>query len=358
MKQTKKWKSIQALRGVAALGVLASHSLRIESKYSGGDTFLPEIFLFGMTGVDLFFVISGFIMVAVTRGRFSGKGEVSRFLWHRVTRIYPTYWFYLLLTLAVFIVRPMWVNASQGHEASLISSFLLIPSNQAPLVMVAWSLVHEVWFYIVFAVLLKAGEKSLPQYLFFWAVVVLASNIFINTAELTPVLRIAVHPYTLEFIIGALVSIITHKEGAPHQAWLVIAVIFLCGIPFVGELGVLNLDVLKTDGLYRVGIIGPMYGALILSITTIEKRNSQLIPKSMVWIGDMSYTIYLSHVLILSALGRIWAMTHSNPGTSLDNVIALSIMWFAAIGYGWIGYRLVELPLANLAKRLQDRLAI
>jgi exopolysaccharide production protein ExoZ len=86
-------------------------------------------------------VISGFIMVTVTKGRFTLDGEVMRFLWGRLTRIYPTYWFYFFLTLAVFLIKPDWVNASQGHQIQLIPSFFLLPSHQLPLVMVAWSLI-------------------------------------------------------------------------------------------------------------------------------------------------------------------------------------------------------------------------
>ena len=139
----KKLQSIQALRGIALLGVIGFHFLFIEKKYSGGDFLLPDFLHLGQSGVDLFFVISGFIMVTVTKGRFTLNGEVIRFLWGRLTRIYPTYWFYFFLTLAIFLIKPAWVNASQEHQTQLISSFLLLPSDQLPLVMAAWSLSHE-----------------------------------------------------------------------------------------------------------------------------------------------------------------------------------------------------------------------
>src|SRR5262245_65089484 len=92
-RQGEKIEAIQALRGVAVLAVVAFHSLVFERKYSGGDLVLPGWFRFGESGVDLFFVISGFVMVTVTRGRFGKFNEVVRFLWSRATRIYPTFWF-------------------------------------------------------------------------------------------------------------------------------------------------------------------------------------------------------------------------------------------------------------------------
>jgi peptidoglycan/LPS O-acetylase OafA/YrhL len=97
-----KFLSIQALRGIAALGVVAFHSLSIEQKYSNGDSLLPDFFRLGQSGVDLFFVISGFVMVTVTKERFKINGESMRFLWGRLSRIYPTYWFYFLLVGSIF----------------------------------------------------------------------------------------------------------------------------------------------------------------------------------------------------------------------------------------------------------------
>ena len=135
--QSKKIAAVQALRGVAALAVVAIHATAIERKYSGGDLLLPEWLRFGASGADLFFVISGFVMVTVTGGCFGRINEVLRFLWGRVTRIYPTYWFYFFITLAALLWQPSWVNNSLPQQVSLWASFLLLPTNTLPLMMVA-----------------------------------------------------------------------------------------------------------------------------------------------------------------------------------------------------------------------------
>lgn len=67
--------------------------MTIEQKYGGTQTILPDFFNFGMFGVDLFFVISGFVMIAVTRGKFQNLKQATRFIYHRASRIYPAYWF-------------------------------------------------------------------------------------------------------------------------------------------------------------------------------------------------------------------------------------------------------------------------
>lgn len=104
---------IQALRGVAVLAVVLFHVLFVEAKYANGDLWLPHVLALGESGVDLFFVISGFIMVTITQSRFRRASEFGRFLYSRVSRIYPTYWFYFFIVLAVFMLRPQWVNASR-----------------------------------------------------------------------------------------------------------------------------------------------------------------------------------------------------------------------------------------------------
>jgi Acyltransferase family len=94
--------TIQAARGFAANLVVLSHLSIVEAKYTRGDV-LPACTFYGIAGVDLFFVLSGFIMVAVA-GHYTGPVD---FLWRRATRIYPTYWLISLPLLALAIVAPL-----------------------------------------------------------------------------------------------------------------------------------------------------------------------------------------------------------------------------------------------------------
>ncbi len=349
-----KWLFIQALRGVAILAVVVFHLMSIEIKYSGGDLLLPDFLRLGQSGVDLFFVISGFVMVTVTRGRFARNREIGRFLWGRLSRIYPTYWFYFFLTAAVFLIRPNWVNSSQGHQAELFSSFFLLPNRQPPLVMVVWSLIHELWFYAVFAVLLKFNEKRLLSSLLVWGMIVATANAFATIANLSAGVRIVLHPYTFEFIIGALVAIFVASECSrkvsSRMSLMVVIVLFLVGLPLVYV-----FDILKEAGIMRVSIIGTLYGLLMLSLATLEREKKFIVPRFLQSIGDISYTVYLSHVLILSALGRLWAMANPARNSLVDNMIVCLLMVASVVSYGWIGYRLVELPILGVAHRLRIR---
>lgn len=350
----KKWLSIQALRGVAVLGVVLFHSQVIERKYSGGDFLLPGFLRFGQSGVDLFFVISGFVMVTVTKGRFASNRETMRFLWGRLARIYPTYWFYFFLTLAIFLVRPDWVNSSQERQADLVRSLFLLPDDRLPLVMVAWSLIHELWFYLVFAVMLRFNERLLLPSLLLWGTIIIVVNMFVTVDELSAGLRIALHPYSLEFAVGALAALFVHSDRtrifSSRKALLIALVVVSAGLSLVYTHNVLRGVVLK-----RVGVIGALYGLLVLSLAASEKETQVSIPRPLQLLGDVSYTVYLSHVLVLSAIGRMWMMAHPAPNSLYDNFLAFLIMLAAVVGYGWVGYRLIERPMLTVSHRLRTR---
>jgi exopolysaccharide production protein ExoZ len=246
------------------------------------------------------------------------------------------------------------VNSSQGNQADLVKSFLLWPSGRLPLVMVAWSLIHELWFYIVFAVILRFNERLLLPFLLLWGAVVITVNTFVTTAGLWPGIRIALHPYSLEFVVGALVALFVYRGRTDMfsscKAFLIVMLAVSAGLYFVYA-----HDLLNDASLVRVGIIGILYGLLVLSFAASEKAGRMATPRSMQFLGNISYTVYLSHTLVLSAIGRMWMMINPVPDRLYDNLLAFLIMVAAVIGYGWVGYRLVEQPALAVSHRLRTR---
>ena len=338
--------SIQALRGCAALAVVFFHLLTIEQKYLAGGSLLPGALAFGQTGVDLFFVISGFVMVLTTHGDHGTGAAAGRFLLARVTRIYPVYWFYLAITAAAFLARPDWVNASQGHRADLLTSFLLLPARELPLVMVAWSLIHELWFYLVFAGLLLLPRRWLPAALTSWAVAIVAVNLAAAGPDQHPAFLVASHPYTLEFIAGAMAALVlphvaTHWRPLPLA---LAATLLLAGVTLAG-LG----DVVTADASIRAITLGPLYALLLALMVMAEQGGLLVIPRFLTDLGDRSYTIYLAHVLVLSACGRLWlALPKELTGWPGSANLALLLMLAAVLLWGRLGYELIERPLSRL----------
>ncbi len=294
-------------------------------------------------------------MVTVTKGRFARNGEMVRFLWGRLTRIYPTYWFYFFLTFAIFLIKPNWVNSTQGNQFQFLSSFLLLPGNQLPLVMVAWSLIHELWFYMVFAVLLRFHERLLLPSLLLWGAIVTIVNLLFTVTGFSAGARIVFHPYSLEFIIGALVAVYISRERASKFSAR-IAVLIITFVLSVGLPAIYVFNLLQPERTLRMSvIIGMLYGFLVLSVVMLEKLDTFALPKFLQFIGDVSYTVYLSHILVLSAIGRLWLMATPAPSSLSDNMLACFTMLAAVVGYGWIGYRLVEQPILQVSHRLRTR---
>ncbi|AAZ37393.1 acyltransferase [Pseudomonas savastanoi pv. phaseolicola] len=339
--------SLQGLRGMAVLGVVLFHMMSVESKFSGGDILLPPMLDFFQLGVDLFFVISGFVMVIVSRGRFQSGVEARRFLFNRVSRIYPTYWLYFFITLAVYLVQPGMVNS--GHGASnLIMSFLLLPNDKVLLVMVAWSLLFELWFYVVYSGFLLFRERSVPLLLGGWALIIIVFNVLADWQDYSPALKIILHPYALEFILGAALALFfygRHSARVPTAAVLAsLGGALLLGVPLIGYFRLYD-----SQGLLRMLMVGGTFGLLVLTLALLERRRQLAVPGFLVAVGDMSYTIYLSHLLVLGVIGRVWSLVGAWPESYLDNLFFALLMMAATVCYGWVGYRCFEKPVLDRA---------
>ncbi len=350
----KKLNSIQVLRGVASIAVVLYHMLIIEKKYSGGDLYLPAVFKIGQSGVDLFFVISGFIMVTITQRKWGPEVDRGEFLLHRFARIYPNYWFYFFVTLSVIIVQPTLVNASQGNQFNFFTSLLLIPSSTLPLVLVAWSLIYEVYFYLVFSTILKFRKKQVVTFLFVWLIFLITVNFFYRY-PLNPVIGLLTSPYSIEFILGAFSALlISNKRVQRFPVWFFLVIIMglILAMPFLFH----RFYATDLTEVFRQSIVfGIVFSLLVIASVELEKRLDLRLPAFLIKIGDVSYTIYLSHVLILGVTGRLWAAYFQKPFLVWDNLLVFPIMLAAIITYSFIAYRLIEYPSYHLFVRLVSK---
>lgn len=351
-----KFISIQAARGIAALMVLAFHAMSVDAKYSSAGL-LSSALSFGQTGVDLFFVVSGFVMAVTTRRR-SGAHDAGRFLVHRAARIYPTYWVYFFALLAVYAVAPAIVNSSQGGRVDLWHSFLLLPSATLPLLMVAWSLTLELWFYVVFALLVCAPRKILAPALAAWAGAIFLYAMMSSVPE-SPYARVLVHPFTLEFIAGALVGLFTQARAYPRITQANALAFLLAGLGLLawGYFGnfVDGSDVIATARLDRVLVVGSGYALTILGLVSLE-ANGVIAPFALLGrLGNSSYSLYLSHLLTLNLCARIW---FSSPAGDRDSLANAALFWVlcivACLAVGVVGYHLTERPVQRLMARLDS----
>jgi exopolysaccharide production protein ExoZ len=263
-----KLRSIQVLRGVAAAGVLIWHS---SSKT------LPV----GAAGVDLFFVISGFIISKVMVGR-----SPSDFIADRLWRIFPPYWVAAL---------PWFIFAFVGGAATVpktLASLTLWPwyGHLAwQYLRPAWTLSFEMLFYAGAAISIVTGR---PRLITGTALLLVAANLT-GGGSLAQFLGC---PLILEFLIGALIGRL--RGSTPVAVALIpLAVLALWLSParlFVEVEGVPALITAQ-----RTLWWGLPAAALVYSALTFERAFAGAWSRLPVFLGDASYSIYLTHFTVL-----------------------------------------------------------
>lgn len=338
----KRLVGIQILRALSILTVVWIHLTIIERKYGADVTFIPSWLTHAFGGIDIFFVISGLMMVLVTRGQFHSVENALRFAFDRIVRIYPLYWLFTTSVLVVYLINPKLVNSAQENRIDLLASYLLLPSDLVPLINVAWMLVHVLYFYFTFTLfLLLLRENHLAIALGGWAILVTLGQFYCFFSSCGATLNLVTHPHTFEFIAGCYIGILyrRHFHRFGLAAFVAGTVLLVGGIIYLSPLpagqGVSNWN--------RVSIFGLPATLIVYGVTALEAKGSLVLPARLQSLGDASYSIYLSHVPILTLLGRVWSWFSSRD--LLNHLVALSLMLSAVIWFGIFSYRLIEKPM-------------
>ena len=344
---------IQTLRGVAAVLVLLAHLSQIES-WSSPDRIMGDWALWGFAGVDLFFVISGFIMVYVTWGVGGGPKDAGRFLWRRATRIYPLYWVVSSAVLAAWLLRPGLVFGS-NPDPDILRSFLLLPDQSLPLLTVGWTLVFEMYFYVVFALaLLLPGKWQFPV-IVVWAVAAQS----LDPPGSGPVLELVFSPLVREFLFGGLIAWVAlttlaldpilgggAQTGGRPRAVIALAALALLALGLLSAAGAgEGALAVAEDHALRTEAFG-LPAAALVTLALLSPHSASAVGR---WLGDISYSLYLTHVLVLAVLGRLWE-PWARAG-AWDNLVVLPAVFGSCILVGAATYYVVERPLIRWFRR-------
>jgi exopolysaccharide production protein ExoZ len=331
-KKQGKLLSVQAARGVAALLVVLYHSGRMVAlpQYVG---FIPlsGFFNFGHAGVDFFFVLSGFIIYFVHNGDIGRSEAIPRYLWRRLTRIYPIYWIVTAFILVLASLRPE--RLELGH---VVKSILLMPHNMEPLLGVAWTLQHEILFYLMFLTLIIRRHVGIIS-LVLWVTVIIA-----GISRMLPhsygLLFIA-SPFHLQFFMGMAVAhiIINHKVPAPHLWALSGACAFF--VVCMSE----NARLVSATAALSQTLYGLSAAITLLGFAAVELKGDLIIAKSASFLGEASYSIYLLHTIVIGLSARVLmnlGIVKTMPGWSVMVCAAV-----AAVVSASMLYQFVERPL-------------
>jgi len=338
----RHFKSIQVLRAVAAIGVLTLHAATEKVTHMGGEPGPFRNFLLGAAGVDLFFVISGFVMVYSSESLFGRTEGPRTFFLRRLARIAPLYW---AVTVAI-ILYIYTVHGAKLWEiyspASLIASFLFWPYPRIdgfafPVHLLGWTLNFEMFFYAVFAFAILLPRRVAIPAVSIAFVALAAAGRYLSLP--LPFLFWA-NPIIVEFCYGMAIALI-YREGfrlPPAAAWAL-------GIAACAAYASAYAPINEWRVLYW-----GLPGAALVAACALSAHTWRPGPAGRFFglLGDASYSLYLVHPLTFPLVR--WTIGRFFVGTDAGWVYA-AIAYAAAIAASVACYLAFERPITRALQR-------
>ncbi len=337
--------NIQALRAFAAICVAISHTTSNQGIKAG--------FSFGTSGVDLFFVISGFIICYIT------AFDSSQFFLKRIIRVVPFYWAGTLCVFVLALFRPNLLHHTTADPVMLAKSLFFVPYVQPigpfPLLILGWTLNYEIYFYAMFAVGLRISAKHARA---ICAALILA--VFVATKFVAPASTLSTfygQDVVLEFLFGMMAfqlmqSLPSAFTPAPRRDWGFALALF--GLA-VGVAGLLwdRTFARRVSGLWTVGIpaLIVVCSALVLEFRyRVAGRG-----RTLLLLGEASYVLYLVHPYVIYGILRVAVPSATHwPEWAKWPLVALAVAAACAVAVALHLY--FEKPvLAALRRRLIHR---
>lgn len=329
--KSKRLNLVQLVRALAIIFVLIGHLNSLFYAQFSYDWF--DMGVWGRTGgVDLFFVISGF-MITYLYSRYIGDAKKAQtFFKKRILRIVPLYWIVTIGAASLFYIFPQLGEEKDRSIINTIESLFFI--NPDPTLIVAWSLSHIILFYLLFSLLIMK-PKIMKIVLSLW----FASSILLQMFNLHSTSRLTEFLFginNLEIWVGALVAYLIKNHTIKYEKSL-----FAFGV-------LLFLAVWSNNFNHFIHIEMPIFYCIasflvLLSIVSFDLKKTIKIPSSLTYIGNSSYSIYLIHgpflqfyILIFKKIGIIDMLGYN---------LSMLIITLITIITGTLVYRFLENPL-------------
>lgn len=340
--------NLQYLRGIAALLVVIGHTLQLMSEKLApiSNPLIRHFEQTGAIGVDVFFVISGFIMFHVTPDDI-GPAATRTFWLRRLIRVMPLYWVMTTIVVLFYLtgIPRSTIDLSADY---LLFSYLLLPVESLrgwmePVMPVGWTLIYEMFFYFCFglALLLPSRLRAVS--------VTLAMGSLVALGQVAPTLRessivFATYSSTLliEFLFGVWIAR-AYQSGLriPNALAIVLMVVGfgLLSAFYIGE----ELTRFLYSGVPAAAVV---FGAVML------EKNAGRSPhpnRPLKVLGDASYSLYLGHPVVLFAVSYATRYV-GEPG--MAGQIAFFVAALAVqIVFSILSFRLLEKPITNVLNR-------
>ncbi len=325
-------RSIQYLRALAALLVVFFHATPV------------RIGLVGEAGVDIFFVISGFVMWIATADR-----DVSpvAFFRQRIIRVVPLYWFFtLLLAGAAFLAPQAFPRLAMSGER-VVLSLLFVPHRDAgtglvtPLLVQGWTLNYEMFFYLLMAAALVLPRRWRLDALIATMAVLAATGALFGRE--TPAASVYLDSLLLEFAAGLALGALWTSGQVPERA----AALRLVGLSLAVLIGSAFLGAPAEH--LRLLAWGLPGAGLVFGLAALERHGALPRLPLLERIGDASYALYLSHTFVISVIGKLVERLLGDPALKTAAPIVLLTL-LAATVVGLAVHRGIERPLLSALK--------
>jgi len=343
--------SLHYLRGIAALIVVMYHCRFLLNGVYDQPEIGNILFSKGSLGVDIFFMISGFIIAASTEK----KQTIKTFALRRIFRVIPVYW--VCLAAVVLIMH----NFPSGQ---VLRSMLLInldygksaPTFGYSVIFTAWTLSYEIVFYFMFMISMFISHKHRVMVCSFLVASLMVSFQYFNYGKLFLIseydgtgcglqyyfMSTLSSPLMLEFIFGMVLYSI-YKANKEHLK---------INISIFNTLLIVSAAYVFMDysGIERHGFEGMgVYAAIIFSSFLLCRIEGEPKSKVMMWLGDVSYSLYLSHAVLLTLL----PMLKFRYGYDLNNgVLTFLAITSLSLLIAEFLHRYIEIPLINIGRKL------
>lgn len=331
---------LQVLRAVAVFLVAWLHSGQTLEGWR-----VVELPHFGAFGIDIFFVISGFIMstLLLRMHHAPGLSAMWGFLKLRLIRIYPIYWVFALLAAGRLL---------HGHGLFLqnyFPSLLLLPGRYPLLLSFSWTMVFEMFFYYTLAAILLVTVKRVVPV----AIAFFASSVLLG--ELLGIEPTFASPLLLEFVFGAVAALAFVRFGPRRRLGIAMLTVgaaislYLRAYPLQGGAAGIGMAASSIGAIRHVMTWGIGAALIVFGVVCWMPTVQSLPGRIAVILGNASYSAYLASAIVLELAGRLLVKVGGPASIGKQAVFQLAMVGMVFV-VGWISYRLVERPIIHWLK--------
>lgn len=338
---------LDLLRFLAALAVVFHHyslvGFAINSQTIAPYPFISSLFKYGYLGVDLFFMISGFVILMT-----ASSGSLRHFIISRLVRLYPAFWICCTITFvatqAIGFPEYMATFSQYVVNMTMLSGFMDIE----PIDNVYWSLFVELKFYALVAIVLLMGRIQQVEVLFyFWLAVTIVLLIY-PVYPLTRLQFILLDGYSANFIAGAAFFFIWYR-GMSWSRGLMVVAAWGCAV-YQSTVDVHEFEIRIQNDLSPAAIATIVSGFFLIMSIIACKKTGVVGRINWVWLGAITYPLYLLHQNLGFIIYNI-TYTHTDPEILFWSLI------FGMMGLAFLVHIVVEQPAAKSMKNALNRLA-